>query len=218
MPTLIAPKPSGSNFAPAPEGLHVARCVAMVDLGTHEDTGKFGTKRQRKIRLSFELPDELAVFNEEKGEQPYVISREFTFSMHEKAALRLFLEAWRGKKFTNSEAATFDVGTLLKVPAMLNVMHTSLGQGGRVYANVGAASRLPKNTVCPPQITPTTIFSLAEFDQEVFDSLPEWLRTKVSDSDEYKAMVNAEEAKSSGADDKAAAFKPASADDDDIPF
>ena len=159
----------------------------MVDLGTHETTGQFGTKRQRKVRLSFELPNEQAVFNEEKGEQPYIVHRDYTFSMHEKAALRLFLEGWRGKKFTDEEAKSFDIATLLKVPAMLNIMH--IERNGRTYANIGSASRLPKGLQCPPQITPAVEFSLADFDEEVYDGLPEWLQKKIADSDEWKARV-----------------------------
>jgi hypothetical protein len=35
---------------------------------------------QRKIRFSFELPTELRVFSEEKGEQPIAIHKEYTLS------------------------------------------------------------------------------------------------------------------------------------------
>lgn len=47
-----------------------------------------------------ELPTELRVFSEKKGEQPLVIDKEYTLSMAEKSNLRKDLKLWRGKEFT----------------------------------------------------------------------------------------------------------------------
>jgi hypothetical protein len=45
-----------SSGVVAPAGNHVARCFSIVDQGTHTETGQFGTKTNRKIRISWELP------------------------------------------------------------------------------------------------------------------------------------------------------------------
>jgi hypothetical protein len=65
--------------------------------------------------ITWELPTELEVFHEEKGEEPYVVSKTYTLSMHEKATLRRDLESWRGQGFTEKEAEAF----ILAVPLIL---------------------------------------------------------------------------------------------------
>ena len=79
---IIATNKGGeSNYTLIPAGNHIARCYSMVELGTLTETILGQEKQVHKIRLTFELPDELRVFNPEKGEQPCVISKEFTLSM-----------------------------------------------------------------------------------------------------------------------------------------
>ena len=206
--SLVAPKPTSSRPL-APEGTHVAICYSMIDLGTHEDTGKFGTKRQRKIRLSFELCTELHVFKEEEGEQPFTVHNDFTFSMGEKANLRKFLTNWRGKAFTEEEANAFDVSKLLGVPALLTVMHVT--KGDKTYTNIGSALKLPKAMAVPVQANPRVEFSLAEFDEDTFQGFPDWLQQKIANSDEYKAMRAGPAPGSKG-------YPDPKDEDDDIPF
>jgi len=166
-----------------PQGMHIARCYSMVDLGTQESTWEGQTKHQRKVRLTFELPTELRTFNEEKGEMPMVISREFVLSMHEKASFRIFLENWRGKKFTEEEAKRFDVTALLGKECLLNVTHTD--KQGKVYANVASANPMTKGMVAPAQINATTVLSFEDFDFSIFNELPKFIQDKIALSPEY---------------------------------
>lgn len=166
-----------------PSGMHVARCYSMIDIGTQETQWEGQTKKQRKVRLTFELPVELRVFNEEKGQQPMVISREFVLSMHEKASLRQFLENWRGKKFTEDEAKRFDVTALLGKECLLNVTHTD--KNGKTYANIASANPLTKGMVAPDQINETVVLSFHSFNFEVFNTLPKFLQDKIALSPEY---------------------------------
>ena len=98
----------------------------MLQYGSNWDhqrrVSRFG-KQVNKVRITWELPTELKVFNPDKGEQPQAISKEFTLSMHEKSSLRAFLTSWRGKGFTEDEAKAFDVTKLLGVPCMLSIVH-----------------------------------------------------------------------------------------------
>jgi hypothetical protein len=59
--------------------------------------------RQRKIRLSWELPTELRVFKEEKGEQPIAIHKEYTLSFGEKSNLRIDIRSRRGREMNQQE-------------------------------------------------------------------------------------------------------------------
>ena len=73
-----------SDFKIPPAGTHMARCIGMIEIGTVTTTFMDDEKILQKVSITWELPEELAVFNEEKGEQPFVVSKEYTLSMHEK--------------------------------------------------------------------------------------------------------------------------------------
>jgi hypothetical protein len=178
---------SGKTFAPVEAGNYVARCYSMVHIGTIPEEYKGEKKEINKIRLTFELPTETKVFKEENGEQPYVVSKEFTLSLHEKASLRKFLESWRGKGFTEEEAARFDVSKLLGKPCMLNIIH-KVKQDGNVRADISSVSPIPKGLSCPPPVLPQLIFSVNAFSQETFEQLPEFLREKIRSSREYRQL------------------------------
>jgi hypothetical protein len=75
----------------APEGVHNARCIQVIDLGTQESK-QWGSKR--KVQLAFELVDESAVFNEEKGEENFVLYRTYTLSLAPKASLTKDIKIW----------------------------------------------------------------------------------------------------------------------------
>jgi hypothetical protein len=122
-----------------PAGTHVARCYQIIHIGTIVDTYQGEEKLVNKVRLVFELPLELADFG--KGEQPFSIGRDFTLSMHEKSALRAFVQNWLGEALSDSDAAKFNVGTMIGKEAMVSVMHRAANTG-RVYADLKGASPL----------------------------------------------------------------------------
>lgn len=189
---IIATNKGGEgNYTLIPAGNHIARCYSMVELGTLTEVILGQEKQVHKIRLTFELPDELRVFNPEKGEQPCVISKEFTLSMNEKSNLRAFLKSWRGKDFTEEEAASFDVTRLLGIPCLLNIIHKpSKKDPSRIYDEIASATPLMKNMVCPPQVNGNFEFSLQDWNPNHFELLPEFLKEKVRSSKEYKAMFS----------------------------
>ena len=189
---IIATNKGGeSNYTLIPAGNHIARCYSMVELGTLTEVILGQEKQVHKIRLTFELPDELKVFNADKGEQPCVISKEFTLSMNEKSNLRAFLKSWRGKDFTDEEAASFDVTKLLGVPCLLNIIHKpSKKDPSRIYDEIASATPLMKNMTCPPQVNSNFEFSLQEWNPNHFELLPDFLKEKVRASKEYKTMFS----------------------------
>lgn len=180
---IIASANSGSNYEPIPAGTHVARCYSMVYLGTIKKEFQGQESYKPVVRITFELPNETKVFKEENGEQPFVITKEYTLSLGEKANLRKDLESWRGKKFSDDEAKGFDITKLLGVPCMLSIIHTE--SKGNTYANIGNISGLAKGMVCPPQVNPTFEFSVTEFDEDKFNSMPQFLQDKIKGSKEY---------------------------------
>ena len=47
--------------------------------------------------------------------------------------------------------------------------------------------------VTPEAINPLVYFTIEDFDQAIYDSLPEFLRTKIADSKEFKAIGGVDE-------------------------
>lgn len=181
------------NFEILEAGSYPARCYSMVHIGTIEENILGTVKKLNKVRVTWELPTEMVVFNEEKGEQPRVISKEFTLSLHEKATLRAFLKNWRGKDFTEEEARSFDVTKLIGAPCMLNITHKKSKDGQKTYLEIGSVSRLPKGMECPPQVQESFIFDYDEnFILEKVESLPEFIKEKVKKSEEFlsKSLPN----------------------------
>lgn len=176
-------------------GLHVARCIKMVQLGTQTETIKGQTKQMHKVNLTWELPLLTKVFDEAKGPQPLSISKEFTLSMAPKSNLRKTLESWRGKPFTDEEANSFDITKLLGVACMLNIYHKPKVSDPSVkYDDISSITQVAKGMTCPPQVNPSTELSFDNWDEKLFESLPDFLKDKIKASPEYKAMKTPEQA------------------------
>ena len=136
MPIVVSAGES-RTFTPAPQGLHQAVCVDVIDMGVLEVTYGGKTKKQRKIRLAWQIDEDM-----DDG-KPFLVQKRYTASLHEKATLRKELESWRGKPFTDDELAAFDMERLLGVNCQLNIQHTV--KGGETYANVVSIVPLGKN-------------------------------------------------------------------------
>jgi hypothetical protein len=130
---IIAREPE-SKFTPAPEGLHPAVCVDVIDLGMVE--GQFGAKH--KVELRWQIED----VNPEIDKR-FQVRKRYTLSLHKKASLRTELETWRGRKFTEEELRGFDLEKLISVCCQLQVIHNITDEGG-VWANVQAIVPYPR--------------------------------------------------------------------------
>lgn len=180
---------SGAPRELIPAGNYIARCYQMIEIGTVTESFQGESKTMKKVRIGWELPTETRVFNEEKGEQPFVISQEYTLSMNEKANLRKMLASWRGKDFTEEEAKSFDITKLLGVPCMLNVIHRP-GKTDitKMYQSISSVSAMPKGMKAPDQVNPFLLLAYDNFDQDVFDKLPEFIKAKMQTSLEYASL------------------------------
>lgn len=135
----ILSKDNQKEWEPAPEGLHQAVCIDVVDRGIQETP--FGLKHQVQIRWmlgemmdTFDIPQILC----DKETKPFLVMQTYTNSLNEKARLRQHLDAWRGRKFTAEELKDgFDLERLIGANCQIQVVH-NLSDGGRTYANVQA--------------------------------------------------------------------------------
>ncbi|MDJ0503787.1 MAG: hypothetical protein PX635_00865 [Nostocales cyanobacterium LE14-WE12] len=186
---IKATSESTANFKPIEPGTYLARAYQMIHIGTIQEEFNGEKKIHNKIRITWELPTELKQFKEGEPERPLVISKEFTLSMHEKATLRAYLKSWRGKDFTEDEAKSFDVTKLLGVACMISV--TNKESKGKLYAEISGVSPVMKGITVPPQVNKTMEFNYDNFDMEVFKTFPDFLRTKMESSLEFKAISDA---------------------------
>jgi hypothetical protein len=131
------------DFQPAPAGVHSARCCDVRDLGMVKSSWQGVEKEAHKILVSWMISE-----LREDG-KPFLVSKRYTASLHEKAALRKELAAWRGRDFTEAELDGFDLDSVIGVAALLNVVHAKSQDGMKTYANVASIMPLPKGMKAP---------------------------------------------------------------------
>ena len=208
----------GGEFTPVPQGMHLARCYRIIDLGTQETTYLGKIKHLPKVMLQFEVHGE-----DETGKpivtaknEPMSISKNFTLSLAEKATLRKDLQTWRGKEFTAEELRGFELKNVLGVWAMVSVIK-AMGNNGKEYTNIAAIMPVPpaiKKVGMPEPHNDLKMFSIDEPDMTLFDSFSDGLKEKICKSPEWQARGGKSSAPApakavaSGFDDM----------DDDIPF
>lgn len=180
-------KETGGSFEQAPAGTHIARCIKLIDIGTHKNEYQGQTSFPRQVIIAWELPNETMTAGDYEG-KPFVVSSFYTASLHEKARLRKDLINWRGRDFTKEELGGFDPKKILGAPCMLSL---SLNEKQKI--KVTGVMAIPKGSHVPPQINDSVYFSLEpnQFDEKVFNSLSEGIRKMIEVSPEYLALTGA---------------------------
>ena len=208
---FVASDTGGGDFKKVPQGVHMARCYSLIDLGTQLSHGQYGEREQHKIRIAWELfgedDDGKPLTIERDGNvMPMTISKSYTLSLSEKSNLRKDLQSWRGRAFTDEEAKGFDISKLLNVYCMINVTHSETN--GKTYANVASITPIPSalKNAKPEPIHPTVVFDLDNPDWEVFDSFHDKLKDAIKSSPEFAIASGQSNAPGSGFDDMESEF------------
>lgn len=158
---------AGTREIPSADA-HEARCVALIDLGTHMESFQGGPEKAvRKVFLVWELDE-----RQSASTYNHVIGQEYTLSFHEKAGLRQVYEAvvLGGGRAGEGE---IDYGRLLGAAAMVTVAHQP--SGDRTFAKVakngvGVVPKARRDKVFTPLRKP---FSWAVGGD--LGALPDWL-------------------------------------------
>lgn len=182
-----------SNRVLAPEGVHMARCVKVIDLGTVKSEFEGKEVKNRKIQFAFELVDTEFQFDEESEVRPFVVYKDYTASVSPKATLAKDIASWTGKKVDPKQP--FNPEAMLGKECQIQVAHVT-SKTGSEYVRIMSIMQVPtdKKTGKPIKVTkaanPLVFLSLDkdEFDQAVFDELPEFLQENIKDTPEYKAL------------------------------
>jgi hypothetical protein len=124
MPLIV--KDEEKEFPLCPDGLHAAILVDAVDLGKQESP--WGAKHKLSLVFETQLKDE--------EDQPYILVKRYTWSLHEKSNLRKDLERFRGHKLEASELKEgVDLESYIGMSCNILVVHNEV-EDGKVYANI----------------------------------------------------------------------------------
>ena len=185
---------SGRDYKIVPAGAWIGRAFGLIDMGTQTVQTQEGEKKLPKVRLMVELFGEDEEGNpltvEVDGEQkPMVVSKTYTASLHAKSNLTKELNAWRGKAFTPEELKGFDTAKLVGAYGLFNITHNMSKDGTKTYANIAGVSPLPSALKAskPAPVHQNVIFDFDKPDEEVLNSLPEYLQGMIAQSPEYLA-------------------------------
>jgi hypothetical protein len=144
-----------------------------------------------------------------KGE-PMTISKNYTRSLAERATLRLDLESWRGKKFTEDERKFgFKLENILDKWCMISIVQST--KGDSTYSNIDNLLPVPtqiKQMGFPEPHNESKMFNIDEPDMELFETFSHKLKARIQLSPEWSQKPLASKPKTSSISDM----------NDDIPF
>jgi len=194
--SLIAKEKGGSTMELIPQGIHLAKCISIIDLWTQSITFEKQEKEVHQVRFEFELPTEKYTYKDKETDEEKtgtrIIWTNFTVSLNWKAKMKKFLESWRGKKFTQEELDWFNLWKILWKTCQLQIIHSEDWK----RANIENALPLMKWVEVPKCEREEVLFSIEEdkkwkptgFNEEIFNNLPEWLQNKIKESKEVKEL------------------------------
>lgn len=208
---------SVSNFKLPPAGTHVAILLSIVDLGTQERTIKGEKKHERQLRFTWELPYEKEQFGEDPEPRPFVVSKDYTLSMSERAFLRKDLESWRGKPFTDEEARIFDEKKVLGRACQVTILHKTVASG-KTYANITGVVNISKGTTVPEPHGAVFSYDTKEGNSATYQSFPEWLQEKIGKSPEFQLWSGKKDRVENEPQGNAGIGTPEGEEGPDIPF
>ena len=169
-----------SSFPSVSVGVHKARCIKVIDLGTQKNEFEGNITWKRQVLVIWETPDQT-----NETSEPLTISRFYTLSLHEKSNLGIDLTSWRGRPFSETEKKGFDISKLIGHTCLLNVIK------GNKNNKIGSVMPLPKGDKIAEQYHTSVKFSMDDFQKgkkETFNQLPEGIRNIILRSKELEGL------------------------------
>ena len=175
-----------SSIKLAPEGMQGAIIAQIIDLGTQENKFDPNKGKERRVWVSYELPD--CKFETEDGEEvTHLIGKEYSAKLSGKSYLRLAIEAGLGKKLEDGKP--FDLEKAIGLKVNVDVVHKKNAKG-EDKARVEDVKALVKGQKVSRGMRDQFVFSLDNIDDKMLASLPEFLQDIIMKSDEYEAYTD----------------------------
>ena len=167
-----------------PEGNYLGILISIYELGTQ--TSERYKKDDEKVCLIFELPDAEATDN-----GPVTLSKIYTASLHEKAALRATVEALLARTLSDAKATEgIDLQQLLGANASLYVVKTE--NSGRVRMNIRTITPITRGMKKAKSYNEHVFYEI-DPRQDIPKDTPEWLATLIKKSKEWTSPIDEEE-------------------------
>lgn len=171
-------------------GNYVARCIQVVELGTqHVPANKYNSepKDQKQILIVWELAELM------QDGRPFTVNNNYNNLISEKSSLCKMLESWRSKPFTPEERKRFDLGKILDVGCMVNIVKAKSETTGKEYVNVKSVTPLPKGIKPPERVNQLVNFGISDLGTPEFEKLWPWVQKKIMNSKEGIAFLEKQE-------------------------
>jgi hypothetical protein len=145
-------------------GMHDAICCFVEDIGTHIVKGQWGSKAQHKIVILWEIDENMTgKYDSKYVGRPFMVSKQYTFTLFEKGNLSHDLESWFSKRISDETRKNgFDLHTLVSRKCQLNLIESEDGQ----YINIGSVLPASKTNIM----------------RQVCVDLPAWIAKKRGES------------------------------------
>lgn len=167
----ILAKSNGGEYERCPIGMQPAVCCGIIDVGTHDVIYNGQTKKQHQVVFLFEL--EAKMTQGENAGKPFMRSKKYTLSLHEKSSLSKDLESWLSRKMNDEQRKNgIDLEKFYGRNCTLNIVESEYQK--KTYVNV--------NTILPPMPDKKLAVTIRD--------IPEWVVTYKNKSDEEKEKAN----------------------------
>lgn len=175
--TNLAASSGKKNLGRIDEGTFPARIVQIIDLGIQEDEYLGERKVGHKVFINFEFPTELVTVGDE--DKPRWLGKEYTVSLHEKAALTKLVAAADPEGKATSKGR--NMKGLLGLPLMVSIGSTDKGN-----PKISNVARLMKGLAVGELVNKSIFFDMDEGDVEQFNKLPQWMQDKIKGGLDFK--------------------------------
>ena len=163
---------------PVEPGVYMAVCVGVVDLG--EQYSEAFKSYSNKVKFVWALPGETIEIDGKTEERQ--LSREFAVATKKNSKLRTFLSGWNSKNYSDEEFMELDLFDQIGKACQLNVVLNDTGE----YANVDSIMPIPKGFPSPVSKTAFFTWDMENWNDAVFEKLPEWTQEQIKKSTQYQ--------------------------------
>ena len=161
-------------------GVFPARCIQVVELGTHDNDYKGEISKRKELMIVFELSELM------QDGRPFTVKWQGTNTLSDKGKLFKMLSEWRGRAFTPEELKQFALKNILDKCCMVNITK-EVSKKGKEYNKLVSVMPLPKGMVCADRYNELVDFGVDDINGPEFNNLWPWVQKIVMDSYEGKA-------------------------------
>jgi hypothetical protein len=169
-------KPEIKVYEQPNEGSHLAKVVGLIDMGTHVSIFKEKERKNKKVLFIYELQTKM------KNGEPFILSKEYSQSMHEKATLRAHSFAYLKKKIRDSDIPTFSFKNFLGIYVELYIDHIT--KEGKTFSKITDISKTNEKF---ESVNESVLWEL-EDSADIPEIVNKFFAEKIKSSPEYQEL------------------------------